>query len=194
MNTYQGYNTTKQLSNAFRKHSKPIMPREYSNEENVAALALMTHGTELMAKKCRDRGTCGVWNDKTQTIHFMDGEYKTPTPFAHAHKVFSGVTVSSHPPNGWDVCVYKVDGEWKPLDNLREQLRRQRTTTPIVVEEYENTSEMVDVATQTPLCYSSPSSPIDVIIYIIAIMFIFALISIVSVMYTLFLYEMINLW
>ena len=166
----------------------------YSPEENAAALALMTDGTEVMEKRCIGRGTCGLWNADTKTIHFMGGDYEKPSPFAHAHKVFSGIAVSDNTPNGWIVCVYKVDGEWMSLDNLREQLRRQGTTTPVIVEEYENTSEMVDVATQTPLCYSSPSSPIDVILYIIAIMFIFALISIVSVMYTLFLYEMVNLW
>ena len=166
----------------------------YSYEENAAALALMPDGTEIMEKKCRSRGTCGVWNAETQTIHFMGGEYKTPSPFAHAHKVFSGIAVSDNTPNGWTVCVYKVDGEWMSLDNLREQLRRQGTTTPVIVEEDENTCEMVDVATQTPLCYSSISSPYEVILHIIAIMLILAFISIVSVMYTIFIYEMVNLW
>ena len=165
INTYQGYNTTKQLSNAFRKHSKQIMSSG-ENEVNATAMALMADGTHISRKELIHCGIYGMYSSTTNKIHFMGGEYSA-SGFGVAHvKVLERSQRKSC--NGWTECYYKVDGEWKPLDNLREQLRRQRTTTPVVVEEDENTSEMVIFATPTPLCYSSISSPFEIILHIIA--------------------------
>ena len=100
-----------------------------SDEVNIAALALMTDGTLISRKALIHCGIYGMYSSTTNKIHFMGGEYSA-SGFGIAHvKLLERSQRESC--NGWTECYYKVDGEWKPLDNLREQLRTQKPDVSI---------------------------------------------------------------